>query len=860
MGTFTGRARERTTPRSVKVAESTARVFIGIGGIGTIIAVTAIFAFLLWVVAPLFLGASVEEEATLPAVATNGSPIIATEMDEFRLMAWTLARDGKVTAFRLDDGSKLKELSLFEEKKPTAIALIPDEPFVTYGYGDGSIQTSKITFSTEFFEQEAVSEELRKLKVGEVAPYLDGLVQVTPAGQFRFQRLAVTLRDPLQAGDEAIADLDFSLAPSSTVYAVLYESGRLAVYTETEKTNLLTGETTVSLDELPIPYEPPPGRGRPDFVRISGVGTMVYMIWKDGHLVRYNVSDAANVVEAETVRLVEEGTQVTLVGTLIGKTTLLVGDTTGRTRAWFPTKPEDAGTVDKTVLVPGHTLEGPDAAVASLAPSRRTRLVGVGYADGTARVFYVTSENVIATAAADQGPVLALAVAPKEDGLLALTPGGFHVWSMKPGHPEASLGALFGKVWYESLKEPAHVWQSTGGTDDFEPKLGLVPLIFGTLKATLYSILIGAPIALLAAIFTSEFLEPKYRAPIKSVVEMMASLPSVVLGFLAALIIAPFVQAVVPATLLAFLTVPFAFLIGSRLWQLLPTRRAILWGGLPRVGMILVALAVGIFVAAQLGPAFERAYFGGNIKRWAADPAYGAASGGWAFLLTPVLVVVLTIIQTRTVGPWLRVASTEWSRLKCAGVDFARFGIVLVLAVGLAWAVGAAFAGLGWDTRGGIFDTYAQRNAMIVGFVMGFAIIPIIYTLAEDALSSVPRELREGSLGAGATPWQTARRIVIPAATSGLFGAMMVGLGRAVGETMIVLMAAGNTPILEWNVFAGFRTLSANIAVELPEAVKDSTHYRTLFLAAFVLFLMTFAINTFAEFIRRIFRRRFAEL
>ena len=95
---------------------------------------------------------------------------------------------------------------------------------------------------------------------------------------------------------------------------------------------------------------------------------------------------------------------------------------------------------------------------------------------------------------------------------------------------------------------------------------------------------------------------------------------------------------------------------------------------------------------------------------------------------------------------------------------------------------------------------------------------------------------------------------------SGLFSAVMVGLGRAVGETMIVLMAAGNTPVLDWNIFNGFRTLSANIAVELPEAVRGGTHYRTLFLAALVLFAMTFVLNTAAEVVRQRFRKRAAQL
>ena len=118
----------------------------------------------------------------------------------------------------------------------------------------------------------------------------------------------------------------------------------------------------------------------------------------------------------------------------------------------------------------------------------------------------------------------------------------------------------------------------------------------------------------------------------------------------------------------------------------------------------------------------------------------------------------------------------------------------------------------------------------------------------------------DASLGAGATPWQTAIRVIVPAAASGLFSAVMIGLGRAVGETMIVLMAAGNTPLMSWNLFNGFQTLSAAIATELPEAARNSTHYRVLFLAALALFAITFVVNTAAEIVRQRFRRRAYEL
>ncbi len=166
----------------------------------------------------------------------------------------------------------------------------------------------------------------------------------------------------------------------------------------------------------------------------------------------------------------------------------------------------------------------------------------------------------------------------------------------------------------------------------------------------------------------------------------------------------------------------------------------------------------------------------------------------------------------------------------------------------------------GIDSRDFIFGPFSQRNTLIVGLMMGFAVIPIIYTISEDAMRSVPQQLRTASVGAGATPWQTAIRVVLPVAGSGVFSAIMIGLGRATGETMIVVMATGNTPSLDWNIFSGFRTLSANIAVELPEAAQDSSHYRVLFLCGLVLFALTFLVNTTAEIVRQRFRKQNAAL
>jgi phosphate transport system permease protein len=117
-----------------------------------------------------------------------------------------------------------------------------------------------------------------------------------------------------------------------------------------------------------------------------------------------------------------------------------------------------------------------------------------------------------------------------------------------------------------------------------------------------------------------------------------------------------------------------------------------------------------------------------------------------------------------------------------------------------------------------------------------------------------------GSLALGATPWQTLIGVVLPTASPGIFSAVMIGLGRAIGETMIVLMATGNTPVTDFSLFQGMRTFSANIAVEMPESEVGSTHFRLLFLAGLVLFLFTFFFNTMAEVIRNRLRKKYSSI
>jgi len=239
----------------------------------------------------------------------------------------------------------------------------------------------------------------------------------------------------------------------------------------------------------------------------------------------------------------------------------------------------------------------------------------------------------------------------------------------------------------------------------------------------------------MGALYTSQFVHPSVRAKVKPTLEIMAALPSVVIGFIAGLWLASVVERLIVAVLIMLVLLPLFGTAGVLLWRRMP--RTLLRRLKPgmEVALILPLLLLGGWVAVQVAPYVEAGLFGGDLKLW---------------------------------------LSTH---------------------LGL---------------------TYDQRNSLVVGLAMGFAVIPIIFTISDDAFSSVPSSLGAASLALGASRWQTALRVVLPTASPGVFSAVMIGFGRAVGETMIVLMATGNTPVLDWSIFNGMRTLSANVAVEIP--------------------------------------------
>lgn len=715
--------------------------------LGGLIIIASILAILLVIVAeivPLFRPARAELVA---APAARAVPIgaEAVGVDEYREIAYAVTPEGTLqfVALRVPgtyppvpvpglDGARLTSASDLGRNRHAL------------GTSDGRVVPLHVVYDVEFKEGRRV---------------------LTPRQEFG----APMLLDA--EGRRPIGRLASATPDSGPVTVAQVGDADLVVQVVVEKKALI-GEPRREESLIAIPGAI---KGTITALAIDTRGDDVFVGTNTGRIVRYDLRDRANPLRAESVDVAAGA--VTVLRLLNGDRTVVAATDSGEVSTWQVVAPPSGGPAQLTRV---HRFERHSAPVVAAAVSRRDKGFVTVDRNGAVHLSYGTSGASLLDLRAPAGDLRAVVYAPKADGLLSVDGrGALTHWQLDNPHPEVTLRTLFGAVWYEGYRAPAYVWQSTGGTDDFEAKFSLTPLIYGTLKGTFYALLIAVPLALLAALYVSEFMHPSVKAWVKPMVEIMAALPSVVLGFLAGLWLAPAIERVVPALFVLPLVTTPGILVALAGWRLVP-----------------------VSVRGRLRPGTE------------------------VFLLVPVI-------------------------LAASAIAFALGGLIEARL-------------LGGDYRGWLLSalglTFDQRNSLVVGIAMGFAVIPIIFTIAEDSLANVPQHLRAGSLAIGATRWQTAVRIVLPTASPGIFSAIMIGFGRAVGETMIVLMATGNTPVMDGNIFSGFRALSANIAVELPEAPEGGTLFRVLFLAAFLLFCLTFAVNTAAEFVRLKLRKRYRYL
>ncbi|HDZ8893737.1 TPA: ABC transporter permease subunit [Aeromonas dhakensis] len=732
--------------RKRRIKDKLAKYGVTTGGALVLVALLLIFFYLLYVVKPIFNGASMEPTASFTLPIQGKTAWLGVE--EQNEIGYRFSDQGQVNFFAVQNDGKVKVgQSLGQAQVKGDITTVappsPGQKLMAYGFADGKAQVVQPAFKVSY------PNDVRVIEPSLQYPFGEEPVVVDPAGK-------------------ALSLMVFEATKDKMATAAVTADGRGVMMVMSGEENFLSGEVEWSAQNYNIPSLP-----RHVDQMLLTPNLRILFVREGNRLSVYDIHNLNDISLRNVLEINAPDANVTRVELLSGASSLLVGNDNGVISQWF-----EVARDGKRQFTQIRDFKG-DGAVALLTPEHFRKGFISADKSGTISFFHATGETKLLSEKVEGGPLAALAISPRHNVLLMQQGDAFKLFAVENEHPEVTWSALWQQVWYEGYPEPQYVWQSTSASNDFEAKLSLVPLVFGTLKASFYAMVFAVPLGVAGAIYTAYFMSAGLRKYVKPTVEIMAALPTVILGFLAGLWLAPIIEGALPGVVLLLILLPMGMLLTALIWNYLPERgKSWLPEGWHAILLIPVLLLIG-WGAFAVSPLIENAFMHGDSRIW----------------------------LTHDMG------------IK--------------------------------------FD---QRNSLVVGIAMGFAVIPTIFSIAEDAVFSVPKHLTQGSLALGATPWQTLSRVVILTASPGIFSAVMMGLGRAVGETMIVLMATGNTPIMDFSMFQGLRTLAANIAVEMPESEVGSSHYRVLFLAAFVLFVFTFLFNTLAEFIRQRLREKYSSL
>ncbi|WP_434359035.1 ABC transporter permease subunit [Parasalinivibrio latis] len=731
--------------RRRRLRDRAAKLAVTAGGVAVLCALVLIFIFLLYVTLPLFRAPEISVAGTF-APPVKGE-VYSVGLDDDSHLGYAFTRSGDLAYFEVGADKPMKNAVWQLMESPVSFSgTLPSDRLYAYGGQRGEIQVVTPGFSAHYYngsntyrpktlfpvggEPVVIDEKARQVTALNVIPYNDGVMAVSQAG-----------------GNELLL------------------------------TRIGTGGKVVSS------FTVPGSERKPAELLLTPDGRQFYALYPN-QLSVYQITAGGKHANLREVLPFDEGDRPDGMFLLAGANSLMLSFENGMIEQWFDVLRDGERLLTKVRTFTGngtgdsglHTDGGNITSAGEFYRKSFARW----YPETKKLVLYATTSNSVdAFSLHYSEKAETMVFSPRADNLLLAGAKEWALIKVDNPHPEVSWDSLWEKVWYEGYPEPAYVWQSTSASDDFESKLSLIPITFGTLKVTLYTMLFAIPLAVGGAIYTAYFMPSSMRRVVKPTVEIMEALPTVIIGFLAGLWLAPLVEENLASVMLLVTFLPLFMILVGAAW--------------PMVGR----------------------------------HVYGSVQGNWhAIILVPM--ILLFGYACFQLGPWIE--------LHYLGGD-ARVYLTHELGI-----------------------SYDQRNALVVGVAMGFAVVPTIFSIAEDAIFSVPSHLSFGSLALGATQWQTLTKVILLTASPGIFSAIMMGIGRAVGETMIVLMATGNTPIMDWSFFEGLRTLSANIAVEMPESEVGSSHYRILFLAAFVLFVSTFVFNTLAEFIRQRLREKYSAL
>ena len=728
---------------------------VGFGGLGVIFSLALIFFYLFYETFPLLKPVSLESGSAIsvPAQGTP-SPTMHMVVDRYEELGARFAQSGSINFFDVSDGTLTDQIDVTVPEGESVSAFGRSESrkrLYVYGFTDGQLMPVELDYDIT---------------------YPGGERHVRPKLSFPLGE------EPIRFGDdiERRSYTALHIVDGRGGYAIAAgnQAGEIALALFETRRNMMLGTVDIERRDYELPTIDSPVAE----ILVDEALRNLIAIGEDGLLYHFSIVDRDNPELIDTLQVVDDAERVTAASFLVGARSLIIGGTDGSLRQWMFVRDQDTNQAHLTYI---RSFQQQPGAITFIEPEYNRKGFISGDDRGNIALHYGTSNVTLKTLELESDqPVNRIAISPINQLALVKQTGRDEITALHIDnpHPQTTLSSLWGRVWYEGQAKPEFLWQSSSADDAFESKFSLVPLSVGTLKAAFFAMLLATPLAIMGAIYTAYFMAPGMRKVVKPSIELMEALPTVILGFLAGIWLAPYIENHLPLVFTSLILIPVGVVVAGFVWK-----------GLPE-----------------------------GIRH--------RVPAGWeALLLVPVVFLL----------GWFAVTSSPWIELTFFDGSMRQ-----------------------WLTDVGIpFD---QRNALIVGMAMGFAVIPTIFSIAEDAVYSVPKHLTQGSLALGATPWQTMTKVVLLTASPGIFSAVMIGFGRAVGETMIVLMASGNSPIVNFNIFEGMRTLAANIAVELPETAVGSTHFRVLFLSALVLLVFTFLLNTLAEIVRQRLRKRYASL
>ncbi|MCW8932233.1 MAG: ABC transporter permease subunit [Gammaproteobacteria bacterium] len=758
-----------------------ARYVVTIGGNSVIVAILLIFFYLIYETAPLLKGADIEILAnySLNSNIDNeqqklniGKESYYALEEQGEIAAKFDRVSGHITFFETKTGQIKKEYQLAiptGEAISSFYAADPESGVVAYGLSNGQVMILKHGYIISYHEEQRLITPEVMFPMGEIPLVMDSLEQ-------RIKHIAFQQNDEETTIVALTQDKRLLLSHYINTSPLIY-SDQFYLNNETvlakDQSHLKRIDSKIRLSEFSTN-----GTIKQLLFNKAQTQFIIFYIDETGRSVLdvFSIKDKKQPKLIQQLILDELSNPVTTISYLTGDISILVGQKNGRISQWFPIKQDDGPSQFKAIR---EFNEQQAPIIQIVSEVQRKGFVAVDK-QGVIGIYHTTAEKNLLLEQISQKELSQIALSPRANYLLTLD-NDFNAifWAVDNEHPEISWHSIWNKVWYESYSQAEYIWQSSSASNDFEPKFSLSPLVFGTLKAAFYAMLFAIPLAIMGAIYTAYFMSSKARGFVKPSIEIMEALPTVILGFLAGLWLAPLVENNLPAVFSLLLVLPVSVLMIAWIWHLLPqsVRQEIPDGWEAFILLPIIILATWGTFALSLP--MEKLFFDGDMQSWISNEL-----------------------------------------------------------------------GVGFN----------QRNAIVVGIAMGFAVIPTIFSITEDAIFSVPKHLTLGSLALGATRWQTLINVVILTASPAIFSAVMIGCGRAIGETMIVLMATGNTPVMDFNLFEGMRTLSANIAIEIPESEVASSHFRILFLAALILFIFTFMFNTIAELIRQRLRQKYSSL